>query len=311
MRIPEGLVGTTVGPLVQEIDARWLMAYAAALGDVHAAYLDTTRPEGVIGHPIFPVCYEWPLAVELRASAISESIAVRSVHATHDLRLHRRARAGDRLSTTATVISSEPRAPGAYVVTRLETVDADGRSVSTTDYGSIYRGVECERARLPSRVAGLADSTGDAGTVPEADRRGDGPPPLRDWSVEVAVPAGLAHTYTECARIWNPIHTDKAVARSAGLPDIILHGTATLALAVSAALERAGVGPAAGIARITCRFTGMVPLPSVITVEGWKARLATGEEVIAFQVLGADGRPVLRDGRLIMAGSHDPQEAHA
>ena len=311
MRLPEGLVGTTVGPLVQEIDARWLMAYAAALGDVHAAYLDTTRPEGVIGHPIFPVCYEWPLAVELRAAAISESIAVRSVHATHDLRLHRRARAGDRLSTTATVISSEPRAPGAYVVTRLETVDADGRSVSTTDYGSIYRGVQCERAALPPRVAGRADSMSDPGTVPEPDRRGDGSPPRRDWSVAVPVPAGLAHTYTECARIWNPIHTDKAVARSAGLPDIILHGTATLALAVSAALERATVNPDAGIARITCRFTGMVPLPSVITVEGWKARGATGDGVIAFQVLGSDGRLVLRDGRLIMAGPHDPQEARA
>jgi acyl dehydratase len=311
MRIPDGLVGTSVGPLVQEIDARWRMAYAAALGDVHAEYLDTTRPEGVIGHPIFPVCYEWPLAVELRASAISESIAVRSVHATHDLRLHRRARAGDRLSTTATVISSEPRAPGAYVVTRLETVDADGRSVSTTDYGSIYRGVECERAALPPRVAALADSTGDAGTVPEPDRRGDGSPPRRDWSVEVPVPPGLAHTYTECARIWNPIHTDKAVARSAGLPDIILHGTATLALAVSAALERAGVNPAAGIARIRCRFTGMVPLPSVMTVEAWEARVATGASVIAFQVLGADGRLVLRDGRLIMARPQDPEEARA
>jgi acyl dehydratase len=311
MRLPEGLVGTTVGPLVQEIDARWLMAYAAALGDVHAEYLDTTRPEGVIGHPIFPVCYEWPLAVELRTSAMSESIAVRSVHATHDLRLHRRARAGDRLSTTATVISSEPRAPGAYVVTRLETVDAGGRPVSTTDYGSIYRGVECERAALPSRVTEFADSTGDAGTAPGPDRRGDGSPPRGDWSVEVPVAAGLAHTYTECARIWNPIHTDKAVARSAGLSDIILHGTATLALAVSAALERAGGDPAAGIVRIACRFTGMVPLPSVISVEGSESRGATGEAVIAFRVLGADGRLVLRDGRLIMAGPHDSREARA
>jgi acyl dehydratase len=307
MRIPDGLVGTAVGPLVQEIDARWLMAYAAALGDVHAEYLDTTRPEGVIGHPIFPVCYEWPLAVELRASAISGRIAVRSVHATHDLRLHRRARAGDRLRTTATVISSEPRAPGAYVVTRLETVDVDGRPVSTTDYGSIYRGVQCERAALPPRVAGLADSMSDAGT----DRPGVGSPPRRDWSVEVPVPAGLAHTYTECARIWNPIHTDRAVARSAGLPDIILHGTATLALAVAAALERAGAGPAARIARITCRFTGMVPLPSVIAVEGWETRGATGEALVAFQVLGSDGRLVLRDGRLVMAGPHDPEEARA
>src|SRR4029453_1637959 len=150
------------------------------------------------------------------------------------------------------VIASDPRAPGAYVATRLETVDPDGRSVSTTDYGSIYRGVECERSVLPPRVAGLADSKGDVGTVPEPDRHGDGPPPRRDWSVEVPVPAGLAHTYTECARIWNPIHTDKAVARSAGLPDIILHGTATLALAVSAALEREGAGPDAAVARITC-----------------------------------------------------------
>jgi acyl dehydratase len=209
------------------------------------------------------------------------------------------------------VISSEPRAPGAYVVTRLETVDADGRPVSTTDYGSIYRGVECERAALPSRVDGPTQSPGDVGAAPEPERRDDGSTPRRDWSVEVPVPAGLAHTYTECARIWNPIHTDKAIARAAGLPDIILHGTATLALAVSAALQRAGVDPAAGIARIGCRFTGMVPLPTVITVEGRKARSATGEILIAFQVLGADGGLVLRDGRLIMAGAHHPQEARA
>jgi acyl dehydratase len=307
MRIPDGLVGTTVGPLVQKIDARWLMAYAAALGDVHPEYLDTTRPEGVIGHPIFPVCYEWPLAIELRTEILSARIAVRSVHATHDLRLHRRARAGDHLSTTATVISSEPRPPGAYVVTRLETVDADGLPVSTTDYGSIYRGVECERAALPSRV-GLADPAGDTATVPERDRGGAGSP-SRDWSVEVPVPAGLAHIYTECARIWNPIHTDRAIARSAGLPDIILHGTATLALAVSAALQRAGTGRAGDIARIGCRFTGMVPLPSVLTVEGWDAPRATGETLIGFRVLGSDGGVVLRDGRLVTAGPHYSKEA--
>jgi hypothetical protein len=55
----------------------------------------------------------------------------------------------------------------------------------------------------------------------------------------------------------------------------------------------------------------MVPLPSVMTVEAWKARVATGASVIAFQVLGADGRLVLRDGRLIMARPQDPEEARA
>lgn len=41
----------------------------------------------------------------------------------------------------------------------------------------------------------------------------------------------MPHIYSECAAIWNPIHTGTAVALAAGLPDIILHGTATWALA--------------------------------------------------------------------------------
>ena len=33
MHIPASVVGVTVGPREQEIDARWLMAYAAGLGE--------------------------------------------------------------------------------------------------------------------------------------------------------------------------------------------------------------------------------------------------------------------------------------
>jgi len=119
MRIGAGLVGTSVGPRIQDIDARWLMAYAAALGETAPEYFDTTRRAGLLAHPLFPVCYEWPLALDLRATVLSPEIAARSVHATHDLRLHRRPRVGDRLRTIATVLSAEPRPPGAYVVTRF------------------------------------------------------------------------------------------------------------------------------------------------------------------------------------------------
>src|SRR4029077_6419959 len=78
-----------------------------------------------------------------------------------------------------------------------------------------------------------------AGRGPHEAPSGDESPerPGDGWSTEVAISPTLAHVYTECARIWNPIHTDRAVARAAGLPDIILHGTATLALAVSRALR--------------------------------------------------------------------------
>ena len=89
------------------------------------------------------------------------------------------------------------------------------------------------------------------------------PPPVAGFDFEVdnvisiPVPAHLAHTYTECAHIWNPIHTDRAVALAAGLPDIILHGTATLALAVSALVDHQLGGDAAEIASapICCNGT--------------------------------------------------------
>ena len=74
--------------------------------------------------------------------------------------------------------------------------------------------------------------------------------PKLDLDVErctrTAVPIAreMPHAYTECASIWNPIHTERAVALGAGLPDIILHGTATWALAGRELIrKRAGGDP--------------------------------------------------------------------
>jgi acyl dehydratase len=110
----------------------------------------------------------------------------------------------------------------------------------------------------------------------------------------VTVPAWLAHAYSECARIWNPIHTDIAVARAAGLPGIILHGTATLALAISQVIRHADLDPRA-VRRVRASFTGMVPLPSRLTVRVLEATEGTG---YLFDVLGEDNAPVLSRGVL-------------
>jgi acyl dehydratase len=256
------------------------MAYAAALEETAPEYFDTARPEGLVAHPLFSVCYEWPAAVELRAQLTSKDIAARSVHATHNLVIHRPVKAGDRLETTATVTLIEPRSPGVYQVTRFETVDQRGTPVTTTEYGSIYRGVSIDPAPGPVRPKG-SEPMENASSV---------------WSTSVPLSAGLAHVYTECARIWNPIHTDRAVAMGAGLPDIILHGTATLALAVSRVLRREPAEAAHRVRRITCRFTGMVRLPSAITVRGLGETTERASRVIAFQVLTEDGHPAVHKG---------------
>jgi acyl dehydratase len=101
-----------------------------------------------------------------------------------------------------------------------------------------------------------------------------------------------AHVYSECARIWNPIHTDIAVARGAGLPGLILHGTATVALAVSQVVTHDLGGDPARVSELTARLTGMVGLPSTLTVRG-RARAG---DLIAFDCVNERGETVLSDG---------------
>jgi acyl dehydratase len=274
--IDAAIVGLTVGPLACTVDARWLMAYAAALGETDARYYDTTAPGGPAAHPLFPVCYEWPAAMALRAKAIDDRLALLGVHAQHTLVVHRAPRAGDSLRTRAQVTAVRQRRRGTLVVVRYATVDRTGVPVSTTDYASLYRGVALRGEDAEASSAPTKD--GDAGAI--------------RWVDEIDVPAHTAHVYTEGARIYNPIHTDIAVARAAGLPGLILHGTATLALAVSRVIARDLAGDPTAVRGVAGHFTGMVTMPSRLGVRG-RARRGSG---LAFDVVEVAGQPVLSDG---------------
>ena len=116
------------------------------------------------------------------------------------------------------------------------------------------------------------------------------------WTAEVPIARNLAHVYTECARIFNPIHTDIAYAKAAGLPDIILHGTATLALSISRALRAFKADPLS-VRRVQCRFSGMVLMPSTLKVQG-----ARSASEISFETRRADGELVLSRGRIVLDG---------
>jgi acyl dehydratase len=297
--IAADIVGVEAGPIVHTLDARWLMAYAAALGEADPRYYDTLAGPGPLAHPLFAVCYEWPAALALRDLTIAAELQPRGVHAAHHLVIHRAPRAGDAVRTTARVIAVERRRAGALVVSRFETVDAAGRPVTTTDYGSVYRGVELTGAPAsavgsPSGPEGIANPA-----RPAAARNPDGRPSAAGvdvrWADVIDVPANAAWVYTECARIWNPIHTDVAVARRAGLPAPILHGTATLALALSRVVARDLGGEPARVAEVRGRFTGMVPMPSSLSVRGG----ARDGRAVTFDAVSAEGAPILSQGVVI------------
>jgi acyl dehydratase len=121
------------------------------------------------------------------------------------------------------------------------------------------------------------------------------PTPGADGDARIALSATAAHVYTECARIWNPIHTDPAVAQRAGLPGLILHGTATLALAVSWLVAEECGGDPARVGRVAARFGAMVRLPGEIGVRV----VAREAGAIRFEARTADGELALRDGCLV------------
>ena len=259
MNIAPDIVGREAGPESTAIDLRWLMAYNAALGEVSAA-----------AHALFPVCYEWPANRTLREVSGLQALNERLVHAQHDLVIHRAPRAGETLQVAGRIVAVAQRRPGAFVVMRMETHGAGGEPVTTTDYGMLYRDVTLEG--------------GDRGEIED--------PPKHDAKLqpvgEIAVAATAAHVYTECARIWNPIHTEPEYARKAGLPGIILHGTATLALSVSRVLEKFELRQPK---RVRCRFAGMVLMPSTLTVHA--SRIG---DAVAFETRDARGQTVIERG---------------
>ncbi len=139
-------------------------------------------------------------------------------------------------------------------MTRLDTVDQAGALVCRTYQLGISRGVEVVGApadaeaarRCRSRVNPLANA------------------PLLDPRRR-----RVPRTCTPSARASGTRSTPTArVALAAGLPDIILHGTATMALAVTRLVDEYLGGDPTRVRRLGGRFSAMVLMPSTLRARG-------------------------------------------
>lgn len=268
MPIRSDIIGFTQ-QITHAITPRWVLAYAASLG-FDGAFLDDAQPGGPPVPPSFCVCPEWALVgSEARAErlGITPDERRRNVHALQDSTFHAPFRAGMRLTTTSTLAYARATRAGALVVTKLDSRDADtGAAIVTSWSTAIMRDVDFAGAMevpvpadMPAPPAGAV--SGAATVVPTS--------------------RGLPHLYSEAARIWNPIHTERAVALAAGLEDIIIHGTITWALAGRA------LGDVTRLRRLSARFRAPVIPGESFTVQG------SGP---AFTALTRDGRVALSDG---------------
>jgi len=269
------------------VSARWCLAFAASLGFDGAAYMDDSLPGGPMVPPCFCVGPEWLLAGgegRIAALGVTGEERRRAVHVLQDSEFHRPFAIDRAAVVVARIAEIRATSAGAYVMTLLETRDAETDALIVTSRSAvIFRGVTVE--------GGRADAVTDAEALPARPSA----PTLR-WTVDTA--ATLPHIYSECARIWNPIHTERLAARAAGLPDIILHGTATWGLAMRQIIAAAAVPHVAHLRRFTGRFRAPVAPGSRIVIEAARHPAGAGYH---FAVLNGAGEIAISHGLAVFA----------
>ncbi|CAB4874955.1 unannotated protein [freshwater metagenome] len=268
-------------PVEHDVDDRRLMAYAGGLGDTSPALFDLDHPGGIVAHPVFPVCLEWPIMVHgAMGVEFLNGDPLEGMHSGHEITWHRPIRGGERLRTDGRLLSLTRKRTGVLVLVELRTVDAAGAPVVTTRESVFYVGAELEG--------------GDVAAEHE-------PSPLLP-EVDLAEVGGFTVTlvdsvvYSETAQIYNAIHTDIRVARAAGLPDgPLIAGSATFAHCVSLLSRELLGGDPTPIVRLGCRFAGPVPMPSDLRVFAGRAG-----DVIRFEAQTGPGVHAITDGFLTL-----------
>lgn len=269
-----------------ELTPRMISAFAAGVDDQNPCYLDDTRLGGLVGHPGMAFTFQWNTR-HMPDEAQDPETARMGVHAWVDIRFAREFRQGDVITAQGQTIALQQLAPGILSVQRVTMRDSLGAEVAVMDTAGIIRGGRL--GRTDEQIAPLLP-------VPE-------PPPALaapKWVAGVAISQTAAHTYTECADIWNPIHTERSVALAAGLPDAILHGSATFTIAMRELVNRSLGGDPSRIARVAGQFRAMVIPGERIGVRCLEDRRGPDGREIFFDVLNQSGKPAVHRGLMIV-----------
>ena len=286
MELSSEFTGMRLKEFQTDVTWRRTMNYAAATNDLNPVYFDDERDGGVIAPPMFAVAVTWPISERIWEYMESEDfpkeILTTQVHLTEHLVFHRIIRPGDRLTVKGAIAGISPHKAGTLVVLRYHAVDEKGRPVFTEYMGNLMRGVQC---------FGDAKSAEPIPMVPALDEQ-----EIPEWEVPIFIEPLAPFVYDGCTNIFFPIHTSVAFARKAGLPGIILQGTATLAYAIREIIDREAAGNPDLLSSVTCRFSSMViPGSEVRLIVSGRRSTGTGIDLF-FGVFDAAGSPAISNG---------------
>lgn len=254
------------------VDPDQAIAYAKATNDDNLVYLS-----GRCAPPVFGVVPAWEPLITAVFDVVPAELKPVMLHAGHDMRFTTPVVPGTTLATGAEPYSVRPSRAGTWVTVRAVSVDAGSGERVLEQFGTMFvRGWSDVEARGPDRP--------DHG-FPAGDRQ----KPLA--VVTDRVDADLTWRYAAASGDDNPIHTDDELARSVGLPGVILHGLCTMAMCGRAVIESVGGGDPTQLARLAVRFSKPVlPASDLVTT------VYPLGKAFAFEATSR-GERVIRDGR--------------
>ncbi|MFW9902778.1 MAG: MaoC/PaaZ C-terminal domain-containing protein [Candidatus Thorarchaeota archaeon] len=117
-------------------------------------------------------------------------------------------------------------------------------------------------------------------------------------SKQMKVTSDQSVRYAAASGDDNPIHLDKDIALTVGLPDIILHGLCTLAFAIQALVDSLANGDPTKVKGVKIRFSKPVFMNNTLTTEGWLLEEKERSKIVGFETKNESGEVVLKFGSI-------------
>lgn len=290
--VSSAYVGRTCKPMEIEVTPRMIMNYAASTDDPNPWYFDDERGGGIVAPPMLGVALTWQISARFDQYWNSQDFPyealAQQVHYSEVFEWRRPMVPGERLVITGELKAIVPHRAGTHIVIEYTARDAKGEVVFIEYIGGMLRGVKCTDAGAGKEFAG------DLGRF-----KTGGEAPL--WEQEIAIHPLAAHRYDGCADIHFPIHTSKAFAHGVGLPDIILHGTCTLSMALRDITDREAGGDPRRVRGVKCNFTGMVMLGTTIKLSVLGKEQRGDLTDVHFLVYNHEGNRAIRNACVTLA----------
>lgn len=275
MGMNRGCIGKTYQPMEITVTAEAAKKYALAYNDDNPAFLDESRPGGIVAPPMFGVVYGGlSVAAPLFDAELKMNVAM-MVHGEQEMKWYELVRPGDRITSVAKIQEILDKGSGELCQVLVECTNQHGKKVLDSVYGFFVRG---------------------GGSGKKSESKPEPPRGKEAFRAQMQVTEDQTYRYADASGDRNPIHVNPEFAVKVGLPGIILQGLCTMAFCQKAVLDHCADRDPSRLKYLFVRFSKPVLPKDQLTTQGWLIETQNSIRRFGFETTRPDGTVVIKNG---------------